>query len=88
MAKLKPGDILFIEANGEEAAPGWYRVDRFDHDQTREHGPAWWWECTRLCDGLVQTIAEDSNYLLQDIEGTPAATAPRRRGARMKKGGG
>lgn len=70
--QLKPGQIVFFQANGEEAAPGWYEVVSFDHEQTRSFPEGgWWWVCRRLCDGLEQTISERSQYLMTDCEGAP-----------------
>lgn len=69
---LKPGQVIFFRSNAEEAAPGWYVVKDFDHDQSREFPKdGWWWNCVRLADGLAQTISERSKYLETNIEGAP-----------------
>jgi hypothetical protein len=79
--RLEPGQIVFVEANGEGAAPGWYKILRFDHNQTRDcidtEGKdrySWWWLGQRL-DGLEQTIEETSAYLVTNCEGAPPTTA-------------
>lgn len=69
---LRPGMLLFVGANGETAAPGWYRVLGFDHEQSRRFSEdGWWWTCQRLCDGMLQTISETEVYMLTEIEGEP-----------------
>lgn len=70
--QLVPGQIVFFQANGEEAAPGWYEVVSFDHEHTREFGEdGWWWVCRRMVDGLMQTICESSEYLIVDCDSPP-----------------
>ena len=73
--ELKPGMVIFIQPSGDkEACPGWYIVTSFDHEQSRRHPEdGWWWNCRRLCDGLRQTVSEESEHLQVGLADAPQA---------------
>ena len=74
---MKPGDIVFMSANDcEGIAPGWYKIESFDHEHSREYPDVgWWWNARRLCDGMMQTIPENSEWLITDCVNPPSLGA-------------